>query len=197
MARKKKEKVEVEAEIVELEKIGVKENKSAKIFNISEGFYYLLGIVFGIILIFATQEFLSTINYLFVVIFAVIAVIKIISFVMDKDYERKNYSDLVMAVISTWIAMFVYKYGSFLFLELLPALVSLLLFVMSISSLVKYFSYKKIANLVVGVASILFGALLIFLPGSVMDVFFKITGAYLLLTMILDLIDNKVNTYNK
>ena len=68
---------------------------------------------------------------------------------------------------------------------------------MSISSLVKYFSSKKIANLVVGVVSILFGALLIFLPGSVMDVFFKITGAYLLLTMILDLIDNKVNTYNK
>ena len=177
MARKKKEKDEVEAEIVELEKIGVKENKTSKVFNISEGFYYLLGIVFGIILI--------------------IAVIKIISFVMDKDYERKNYSDLVMAVMSTWIAMFVYKYGSFLFLELLPALVSLLLFVMSISSLVKYFSYKRVGNLVIGVVSILFGALLIFLPGSVMDVFFKITGAYLLLTMILDLIDNKVNTYNK
>ena len=29
MARKKKEKVEVEAEIVELEKIGIKEDKSA------------------------------------------------------------------------------------------------------------------------------------------------------------------------
>lgn len=193
MARKKKEKVE--AEIIEIERIEKKEEKTNKIFNISEGFYYLLGIIFGIILIFATQEFLSTINYLFVVIFAVIAVIKIISFVMDKDYERKNYSDLVMAVMSTWIAMFIFKYGSFLFLELLPALVSLLLFVMAISSLTKYFSLKRKGNLVIGAASFLLGVLLIFLPGSIMDVFFKITGGYLLLVMILDLIDNKVNTY--
>lgn len=193
MAIKKKEKVE--AEIIEVERIEKKEGNANKIFNISEGFYYLLGIVFGIILIFATQEFLSTINYLFVVIFAVIAVIKIISFVMDKDYERRNYSDLVMSVMSTWIAMFIFKYGSFLFLELLPALVSLLLFVMAISSLVKYFSSKRNGNLVIGIASFLFGVLLIFLPGSVMDVFFKITGGYLLLIMILDLIDNKVNTY--
>jgi len=193
MARKKKEKIE--AEIIEVERIEKKEEKSTKLFNISEGFYYLLGIVFGIILIFATQEFLSTINYLFVVIFAVIAVIKVISFVMDKDYERRNYSDLVMSVMSTWIAMFIYKYRSFLFLELLPALVSLLLFVMAISSLTKYFSLKRIGNLVIGVASFMLGVLLIFLPGSVMDVFFKITGGYLLLIMILDLIDNKVNTY--
>lgn len=192
MARKKKENIE--AEIIEVERIEKTEDKPNKIFNISEGFYYLLGIVFGIILILATQEFLSTINYLFVVIFAVIAVIKIISFVMDKDYERRNYSDLVMAVMSTWIAMFIFKYGSFLFLELLPALVSLLLFVMAISSLIKYFSLRRNGNLVVGIASFLFGVLLIFLPGSVMDVFFKITGGYLLLIMILDLIDNKVNT---
>lgn len=193
MKRTKKEKVE--AEIIETERLGVKEEKTKKVFNISEGFYYLLGIVFGIILIFATQEFLSTINYLFVVIFAIIAVIKIISFVMDKDYERRNYADLVMAVMSTWIAMFVYKYGNFLFLELLPALVSLLLFVMAISSLTKYFSFQRKANLIMGIASFILGVLLIFLPGNVMDVFFKITGAYLLLTMILDLIDNKVNTY--
>lgn len=193
MKRTKKEKVE--AEIIETERLGVKEEKTKKVFNISEGFYYLLGIVFGIILIFATQEFLSTINYLFVVIFAIIAVIKIISFVMDKDYERRNFADLVMAVMSTWIAMFVYKYGNFLFLELLPALVSLLLFVMAISSLTKYFSFQRKANLIMGIASFILGVLLIFLPGNVMDVFFKITGAYLLLTMILDLIDNKVNAY--
>lgn len=193
MVRKKKENIE--AEIIEVERIEKKEEKTNNAFNISEGFYYLLGIVFGIILIFATQEFLSTINYLFVVIFAVISVIKIISFVMDKDYERRNYSDLVMAVMSTWIAMFIFKYGSFLFLELLPALVSLLLFVMAISSFVKYFSLKRTGNLIIGIASFLFGVLLIFLPGSVMDVFFKITGGFLLLIMILDLIDNKVNAY--
>lgn len=195
MARKKKEKVEVEGEIVELEKIETKKEKSKKIFNISEGFYYLLGIIFGIILIFATQEFLSTVNYLFVVIFAVIAVIKIISFIMDKDYEKKNYSDLVMAIMSSWIAMFVFKYGEFLFLELLPALVSLLLFVMAISSITKYFQAKRIGNIVIGITSIILGVLLIFLPGSIMYICFKVTGIYLLITIILDLIDNKVNAY--
>lgn len=193
MVKKKKEIIETE--IIEVERIEKKEGKANKIFNISEGFYYLLGIVFGIILIFATQEFLSTINYLFVVIFAVIAVIKIISFVMDKDYERRNYIDLVMAVMSTWMAMFVFKYGSFLFLELLPALVSLLLFIMAISSLTKYFSSKKNGNLIMGITSLILGVLLIFLPGDIMYICFKVTGAYLLLTMILDLIDNKTNTY--
>lgn len=193
MPRKKKEKVE--REVVELEKIGTKEEKSKKVFNISEVFYYLLGIVFGIILIFATQEFLSTINYLFVIIFAIISVIKIISFVMDKDHEKRNYSDLVMAVMSAWIAMFVFKYGQFLFLELLPALVSLLLFVMAISSLTKYFNHKKTGNLIIGIISLLLGVLLIFLPGDTMYICFKVTGVYLLITIILDLIDNKANAY--
>ncbi len=193
MAGKKKEKVE--AEIIEVERIEKKEEKTRKIFNISEGFYYLIGIVFGIILIFATEDFLSTVKYLFVVIFSVIAVIKIISFVMNKEYERRNYSDLVMAVMSVWIAMFVFKYGKFLFLELLPALASLLLFVMSISSLTKYFSLKRKGNLIMGIISLLLGVLLIFLPGNIMNICFKVTGTYLLLTMILDLIDNKVNAY--
>jgi uncharacterized membrane protein HdeD (DUF308 family) len=58
-----------------------------------------------------------------------------------------------------------------------------------------YFSSKRNGNLVIGIASFILGILLIFLPGSVMDVLFKITGAYLLLIMILDLIDNKINAY--
>ena len=194
MPRKKKEKVE---EITEVERIGTKEEKSSKAHNVSEGFYYILGIVMGIILIFATEEFLSTINYLFVVIFAVIAVIKIISFIMEKDYEKKNYSDMVMGIMSAWIAMFVFKYGQFLFLEMLPVLVSLLLFTMGISSLTKYFNQKRNGNLVVGIISLLLGVLLIIVPGDIMYIFFKITGIYLLITIILDLIDYKVNTYKQ
>ena len=57
MARKKKE------ELVEVEKIGVHTIESKRIFNVSESFYYLLGIILSIILIIATKEFLSTINY--------------------------------------------------------------------------------------------------------------------------------------
>lgn len=191
MPRKKKEE---KVEVVELEKIE-KPEKNRKIFNVSEGFYYLLGIVMGIILVFATEEFLSTINYLFVIIFAIIAVIKTISFIMEKDYEKKQYSDLVMGIMSAWIAMFVFKYGQFLFLEMLPVLVSLLLFVMGISSLTKYFNFKRKGNLIIGIISLLLGVLLIILPASIMYICFKITGGYLLLTIILDLIDNKVNAY--
>ena len=189
MPRKKKEK----EEIIEVERI---ENKSPnKVHNVSEGFYYLLGIVMGIILIFATEEFLSTINYLFVVIFAVIAVIKLISFFMEKDYKKREYSDMITGVMSTWIAIFVFKYGEFLFLEMLPVLVSLLLFTMGISSLTKYLSYKRKGNLVTGIISLMLGVLLICVPGSVMYILFKITGIYLLITIILDLIDYKRNTY--
>lgn len=193
MPRKKKEKVETK--VVELERIGTKEEKSRKVFNISEGFYYLLGIVMAIILVFATEEFLSTINYLFVIIFAVIAVIKLISFIMEKDYEKKEYADMVIGIMSVWIAMFVFKYGQFLFLEMLPVLVSLLLFIMGISSLTKYFNRKNNGNLVIGIASLIIGVLLIVLPGDIMYICFKVTGAYLLITIILDLIDNKTNTY--
>lgn len=192
MPRKKKEKIE---EVIELERIGISEEKNKKVHNVSEGFYYLLGIVMGIILIFATEELLSTINYLFVVIFAVIAVIKIISFIMEKDYEKKNYSDMIMGTMSTWIAIFVFKYGQFLFLEMLPVLVSLLLFTMGISSLTKYFNLKRKGNLVVGIVSLLLGVLLMIIPGSIMYIFFKVTGVYLLITIILDLIDYKANTY--
>ena len=192
MPRKKKEKIE---EVIEVERIGISEGKNKKVHNVSEGFYYLLGIVMGIILIFATEEFLSTINYLFVVMFAVIAVIKIISFIMEKDYEKKNYSDMIIGIMSTWIAMFVFKYGQFLFLEMLPVLVSLLLFTMGISSLTKYFNIKRKGNLVIGGVSLLLGVLLMIIPGGIMYIFFKITGVYLLITIILDLIDYKANAY--
>ena len=192
MPRKKKETV---SEVIEVERIGISEEKNKKVHNVSEGFYYLLGIVMGIILIFATEEFLSTINYLFVVIFSVIAVIKIISFIMEKDYEKKNYSDMIMGIMSTWIAIFVFKYGQFLFLEMLPVLVSLLLFTMGISGLTKYFNTKRNGNLVMGIISLLLGVLLMVIPGSIMYIFFKITGVYLLITIILDLIDYKVNVY--
>lgn len=194
MARKKKEKVE--AEIVELEKIGDKEERK-KIFNVSEGFYYLLGIIISIILIFATEEFLSTINYLFVIIFSVVAIIKIINFIMEKEYERKDFSDMVTGIMSVWIAMFIFKYGQFLFLEMLPVLVSLLLFTMAISSLIKYFNKKRKGNLIIGIISLLLGVVLVFMPGNVLYICFKITGIYLLITVILDLIDCKTNTYKQ
>ena len=187
MGRKKKE--ENKDEVVVLEKIEKPKSSS----GVSEIFYYLLGLVIGIVLIFATEELLSTINYLFVVIFAIIAVIQLISFVMDKKYISRDYSSLIIGIMCIWVAMFVFKYGSFLFLEILPVLVSLLLFIMATSSITKYFDRKITGNLIVSIISIILGILLIFVPKSIMYTLFKVVGVYIIVMIILDFIDYKKN----
>lgn len=93
MGRKKKE--DNKDEVVVLEKI--EKTKSSS--GVSEVFYYLLGLVIGIVLIFATEELLSTINYLFVVIFAIIAVVQLIGFIMDKKYISRDYSNLIIGIM--------------------------------------------------------------------------------------------------
>lgn len=190
MGRKKKE--ENKDEVVVLEKI--EKPKSSN--GVSEVFYYLLGLVIGIVLIFATEELLSTINYLFVVIFAIIAVVQLISFVIDKKYISRDYSSLIIGIMCIWIAMFVFKYGSFLFLEMLPVLVSLLLFIMATSSITKYFDRKITGNLIVSIISIILGILLIFVPKSIMYTLFKVVGVYIIVMIILDFIDYKKNNKN-
>ena len=188
MGRKKKE--DNKDEVVVLEKI--EKTKSSS--GVSEVFYYLLGLVIGIVLIFATEELLSTINYLFVVIFAIIAVVQLISFVMDKKYISRDYSSLIIGIMCVWVAMFVFKYGSFLFLEMLPVLVSLLLFIMATSSITKYFDRKITGNLIVSIISIILGILLIFVPKSVVYTLFKVVGVYIIVMIILDFIDYKKNS---
>ena len=187
MGRKKKE--ENKDEVVVLEKI--EKTKSSS--GVSEVFYYLLGLVIGIVLIFATEELLSTNNYLFVVIFAIIAVVQLISFIMDKKYISRDYSSLIIGIMCIWVAMFVFKYGSFLFLEMLPVLVSLLLFIMATSSITKYFDRKITGNLIVSIISIILGILLIFVPKSIMYTLFKVVGVYIIVMIILDFIDYKKN----
>ena len=187
MGRKKKE--DNKDEVVVLEKI--EKTKSSS--GVSEGFYYLLGLVIGIVLIFATEELLSTINFLFVVIFAIIAVVQLIGFIMDKKYISRDYSSLIIGIMCIWVAMFVFKYGSFLFLEMLPVLVSLLLFIMATSSITKYFDRKITGNLIVSIISIILGILLIFVPKSVMYTLFKVVGVYIIVMIILDFIDYKKN----
>lgn len=185
MGRKKKTE-STENKTIKLEKID-----SNKKYNVCDGFYYILGIVLSLVLIFATEELLSTVNYLFVVIFSIIAVIKIINFIMNKEYEKKDYSGVILGIMCLWLGLFTFKYGQFLFLELLPVLVSLLLFLMGVSSLIKFFNYKITANVVVAIISIILGIVLIFVPKSIMYIFFKITGIYILVMVILDFINYK------
>ena len=185
MGRKKKTE-STENKTIKLEKID-----SNKKYNVSDGFYYILGIVLSLVLIFATEELLSTVNYLFVVIFSIIAVIKIINFIINKEYEKKDYSGVILGIMCLWLGLFTFKYGQFLFLELLPVLVSLLLFLMGVSSLIKFFNYKITTNVVVAIISIILGIVLIFVPKSIMYIFFKITGIYIFVMVILDFINYK------
>ena len=185
MGRKKKTE-STENKTIKLEKID-----SNKKYTVSDGFYYILGIVLSLVLIFATEELLSTVNYLFVVIFSIIAVIKIINFIINREYEKKDYSGVILGIMCLWLGLFTFKYGQFLFLELLPVLVSLLLFLMGVSSLIKFFNYKITANVVVAIISIILGIVLIFVPKSIMYIFFKITGIYIFVMVILDFINYK------
>ena len=185
MGRKKKTE-STENKTIKLEKID-----SNKKYNVSDGFYYILGIVLSLVLIFATEELLSTVNYLFVVIFSIIAVIKIINFIINKEYEKKDYSGVILGIMCLWLGLFTFKYGQFLFLELLPVFVSLLLFLMGVSSLIKFFNYKITTNVVVAIISVILGIVLIFVPKSIMYIFFKITGIYIFVMVILDFINYK------
>lgn len=172
-------------EVVVLEKINERNVND----TINDSLYYLIGVVIAMVLIFATREFLSSINYLFVIILAVIAVIQMVNFVMDKEYEKRNYSGMVIGIMSIWMAMFVFKYGDFLFLEMLPVLVSLLLFIVATNSFTKYFDRRLTGNLVISIISLVLGVLLIFVPKSVMYILFKITGVYILIMILVDFID--------
>ena len=174
-------------EVVILEKINERNVND----TINDSLYYLIGVVIAMVLIFATREFLSSINYLFVIVLAVIAVIQMVNFVMDREYEKRNYSGMVIGIMSIWMAMFVFKYGDFLFLEMLPVLVSLLLFIVATNSFTKYFDRRLTGNLVISIISLVLGVLLIFVPKSVMYILFKITGVYMLIMILVDFIDYK------
>ena len=186
-SKNKQKKSKKKEEVVVLEKINERNVND----TINDGLYYLIGVVISMVLIFATREFLSSINYLFVIILAVIAVIQMVNFVMDREYEKRNYSGMVIGIMSIWMAMFVFKYGDFLFLEMLPVLVSLLLFIVATNSFTKYFDRRLTGNLVISIISLVLGVLLIFVPKSVMYILFKITGVYMLIMILVDFIDYK------
>ena len=159
---------------------------------IKKGIYYLIEILIGIVLIFATESFLNSINYLFVIILSLIGVIQLIIFIMDKEYSKSKYIPLVTSIMCIWMALFIYKYGNFLFIELLPSLISLLLFMVSTGLFTKYFEFKYIPYLITGIISIVLGIVLIFAPSTIMYTLFKVSGVYLLLVTIFDLIITKI-----
>ena len=178
-----KKKSDKKVEEVEIEKINDGKNK-----NFSEEFYYIMGLVIGIVLIFATEKLLSTINYLFILIFALAAAIQIMMFIFRREYKYRIYNNLMGGIISLWLAVFIYKYGEFLFLEMLPVMTSITLFVLGVSNLISYFDWKKTVSLIASLISFGLGIALVFIPKSVMYTLFKVVGVYIILLIIMDII---------
>ena len=165
--------------------------KEKKVGGFSFLLAFILSIAIGCVLLFATDSFLLTINYLLVSIFAIIGVIEIISFLVSKSYKYDNYFNLIIGVVSIWLALFIYVYYTIL-LVFLPIMFSLYAFVMGTITLVKFFRDKEIKNnwfyLIISLVSYLIGILLLFKPIFSIDIYLKVIGVYVIVSSILYLI---------
>lgn len=161
-----------------------------KNFSLSTVLMGILYFVLGIVFIAATDELLKTFNYILVCICAVIGVIQVLSFFLEKDYKKNNYTDLLIGVVFIWVSLVLYVYYGFM-INILPILFSLYLFVMAIEMWVRYVNLKEVVNirrgkyLLLGFVAIIAGLLLIFNPGGVILTYLKVTGVYLILVSLL------------
>jgi len=156
--------------------------------NLNEILISILYFILGIVLIAATDELIKTFNYILVSICAIIGVLQIISFIVNKKYKVNDYNDLLISIIFIWVSLILYVYYGFM-INILPILFSLYLFVMSIDMLSKYISLKNKKYLVLLILAIIVGLLLIFNPGQIILTYLKITGIYLVIVAILNLIE--------
>lgn len=161
-----------------------------KNFSLSTVLMGILYFVLGIVFIAATDELLKTFNYILVCICAMIGVIQVLSFFLEKDYKKNNYTDLLIGVVFIWVSLVLYVYYGFM-INILPILFSLYLFVMAIEMWVRYVNLKEVVNirrgkyLLLGFVAIIVGLLLIFNPGGVILTYLKVTGVYLILVSLL------------
>lgn len=149
--------------------------------------YFVLGVVF----LAATEELIKTFNYILVCICAILGVIQMIQFFIQKKYQNYQYTDLLIAVVFIWVSLILYVYYGFM-INILPILFSLYLFIMACDMLVKFFSMKDTKRkkyLLLALVAIIVGLLLIFNPGGVIYTYLRITGIYLIIVSILHFVD--------
>lgn len=152
--------------------------------------YFVLGVVF----IAATDELIKTFNYILVCICAILGVIQLIQFFMGKKYKDNNYTDLLLGIVFIWVSLILYVYYGFM-INILPILFSLYLFVMAAWMFIRYIDLKenikvkRIKYLILALVAVIVGLLLIFNPGSMILVYLKVTGIYLVIVSILYVID--------
>lgn len=152
--------------------------------------YFILGVVF----IAATDELIKTFNYILVCICAVLGVIQLIQFFIGKKYKDNDYTDLLIGIVFIWVSLILYVYYGFM-INILPILFSLYLFVMASWMFIRYLDLKdnvkvkRVKYLVLALIAVVVGLLLIFNPGSMIFVYLKVTGIYLVIVAILYIVD--------
>ena len=161
--------------------------------NLSTLLISLLYFVMGVIFIAATDELLTTFNYILVSISAIIGILQIISFFINKKYKNGT-SELLIGVVLIWVSLILYVYYRIM-INILPILFSLYLFIMAVELIRKYVELKENINikrgkyLLLGLLAIITGLLLIFNPGQVIYTYLKVTGVYLILVALLYLLE--------
>ena len=147
--------------------------------------YFVLGVIF----IAATDELLTTFNYILVSICAIIGVLQILHSLFGKK-GKNDTSELLIGVVFIWVSLVLYVYYRIM-INILPILFSLYLFIMAVDLISKYVQYKEVVNVkrgkyfILGLLAIIIGLLLIFNPGDAIYVYLKVTGVYLILVSLL------------
>lgn len=149
---------------------------------------FILTILFGLILVFQTTEFLETINYVIVSIFLVVGVFLMISYIFSKSYKGRDYYGLIMSVICIWLALLFYMYYTTLIL-FLPICLSLYTFIIGTITLIKFIQEKKIIYIITSIISYILGIMLMFTPYFSITVYTKTAGVYMIFTSIIYLIE--------
>lgn len=165
-------------------------NKEKKERDISVILTGILSFILGGLLICATEDLVTTFNYLLVCIFLIVGVIKIINFLISKDYLNNYYNNLIIGITFIWLALIFYKYYMII-INILPILFSLYLFVMGSVLAIKYNSLKTNLGtkywiyIIMAILALTVGILLIFEPMWSIYVYLKITGTYIILLSLL------------
>ena len=148
-----------------------------------------LSLMLGISLIVATEDLLISINYVLVCIFAIIGVVQIISFFINRSYRKNMYNSLILGCIFIWLSLFIYVYYTMLII-ILPIIFSLYSIIMGVILIIKYFNIREITKikykryLVLAALSSMLGIILIFKPTLTVYTYFKITGVYVIFVAI-------------
>lgn len=151
---------------------------------------FILTLVFGLILVFQTREFLETINYVIVSVLAIIGVVQIIFYIFSKSYKEDEYYGLVMGVVCIWLALLFYMYYATIIL-FLPIALSLYAFIVGTITIIKFIKRKEILYIITSIISFILGILLILVPYFTIAMYTKVAGVYMIFTSIIYLLEIK------